>query len=216
MGALNKNGIWVYSPEDTVSTWEGLLNLGMNSVSNAVGELRQNSLYKAANESGANAIRDRVVASGVTPTADNPIVVYITNTGSFFAWDGANWRKDGLDPSAWMATGNVALVETDPKVQNNVLMWGVRGQSSKFVIETGVSIVSIDTREGSKTYARLRLQNNYAGIATVLVNNADLYSHGYAIAASSVENKNTVWLQTPNAVVGNYCRVGYSVYGWKE
>lgn len=216
MGAVNKNGVWIYSPEDTVSTWEGLLNLGMNSVSNAIGELRQNSLYKAANEAGANAIRDRVVASGITPTPANPIIVYITNTGAFYAWDGANWRKDGLDPSAWMSAGSTALIETDPKIQNNVLLWGTRGLSSKYVIENGVSIVGVDTVQGSRTWARLRLQNSYQGIATVLVNNSDLYSHGYQVCASSVENKNTIWLQTPSARVGTLIRVSYSVHGWKE
>lgn len=39
MGAIDSNGVYKYSSEDTVNTWENFLNLGMNSVSNAIQNL---------------------------------------------------------------------------------------------------------------------------------------------------------------------------------
>ena len=51
---VNQHGIYIYSPDDTVSTWEGLLNLGMNSVSNAVASLRADVVYKVATADAAN------------------------------------------------------------------------------------------------------------------------------------------------------------------
>ena len=106
MTGTDSNGIYTYSGDDIAANWPTLLNMGMSSVSNVITGLRRSSVYKANNAAAANTLRDNLIKSGVTPSATDPILIYLTSNGQIIAWDGATWKADGSNISSWMITGS--------------------------------------------------------------------------------------------------------------
>jgi len=223
MGAVNQNGIYIYSPEDTVSTWEGLLNLGMNSVSNVVSGLRLNSVYKTSSVSGANTIRDQLVASGVTPSAASPILVYNTTNGKFMAWDGATWKLNGDDLSKWMTTADKVLTPAAPVT--GALNWGSVGSAEKLRMESGTAVSRVEYISAQRTgHAYFGLKNYYTGISTVICSNGDAEAFGRVISADdnnwptvvvdSTTVCNRIRTLCPGATRGQLVRINYIVIGW--
>ena len=229
MGAVDSNGVWKYDAADTVSTWEGFLNLGMNSVSNAITNLRMNSVYKAASEAEAGTVRDNLVASGLVPTPANPIIVYITTNGKFMAWDGSGWKRNGDAVENWARTGTVALDSTVPEMSKGVL-WGAVGTPEAYTIESGTAVVTCGTKWYSRgklvgAYGYFSLGNSYTGISTVSLANGDAGSMRLPFSSdddgwdSNVKDANghvnRIRVICPGSNAGKKVRVNYIVIGWR-
>ena len=141
MGAIDSNGVYKYSSEDTVNTWENFLNLGMNSVSNAIQNLRYNGVYCVTNIQGATTKRMELERTGLKPTGDNPFLFYLKNNGKFITWDGAAWKMNGDSIASWMVNGNETFTPATPCYGK--ILWGQQGEESKFRQEMGVSVLRI-------------------------------------------------------------------------
>ena len=229
MGAVDSNGVWKYDAADTVSTWESFLNLGMNSVSNAITNLRMNSVYKAASEAEAGTVRDNLVASGLVPTPANPIMIYITTNGKFMAWDGSGWKRNGDAVENWARTGTVELNSTTTELSNGML-WGKVGTAEAYTIESGTAVVKASTQwtsGGRKigSYGYFSLSNRYTGISTVCLANGNAEAMTLAFSSddngwdNSVKDANgrvqKIRVVCPGSSVGKLLRVNYIVIGWR-
>ena len=229
MGAVDSNGVWKYDAADTVSTWESFLNLGMNSVSNAITDLRMNSVYKAASEAEAGTVRDNLVASGLVPTPANPIMIYITTKGKFMAWDGSGWKRNGDAVENWARTGTVDLDSTATELSKGVL-WGKVGTAEAYTIESGTAVVTCGTKwtSGGKVvgaYGYFSLGNAYTGISTVSLANGDADTMRLPFSSdddgwdNTVKNANgnvvKIRVICPGTSVGKKVRVNYIIIGWR-
>lgn len=207
MGTIDRNGVYIYSADDTVNTWEAFLNLGQNSVSNAISKLRSNSVYKAADEAGANTLRDSLLRTGVVPSASSPILVYLTKNGKIIAWDGNAWKQDGNTLAASSRVpGEVADLKT-PKVGNSILC-GVKGPDEKMRMEAGSVVTRVETSQNHFTSGYLHLLNKYSGIATAILTNGDGYVTGDHVLCASA-----YWLDWKPGSDGLYQAVPYRIFG---
>lgn len=230
MGVVDKNGVYIYSAEDTLSTWEAFMNLGMNSVSTAIGNLRSNAVYKAANQTQANAVRDNLVANGITPSAANPILIYLTGEGKFLAWDGTAWKKNGDAVSEWNTVGTDAL--NTQTAASGYMLWGKAGNMSKYHIETGTAVLRAQStgsaardKQGWR-HAYLGLKSKFTGISTALLCNGD--AEAYSKVFSSDDNEwgpavlnadgtcSKIRVLCPGAKTGALLRVNYMIVGWVQ
>ena len=219
MGSVNKQGVWIYDADDTVSTWEGLLNLGASSLTNTLSEIRRDSVYKAANQAAANTVRDRVVARGVVPTKADPILVYLSDTGRFIAWDGAAWNRDGASLSAWNVAGDGTADLGAGESHAGILVMGKAGHQDKLRFEHGSSVI----KTGSARTAWIPLKNKYSGISTVLACNGDHISSNILIGPTGRNWRGHLGGGSPASTIevaalgvppGTMIRVNYLVIGW--
>ena len=215
---VNQHGIYIYSPDDTVSTWEGLLNLGMNSVSNAVASLRADVVYKVATADAANNKRDALVASGLTPTPSNPFLMYLTGTGKFVTWDGSAWKMNGDAIQSWTTPPDGTLDPNTPG--QGALLLGKSGSADKHHMEYGSSVVRVTSVSG---HARttLSLKNQYVGIATAIVSNGapeifrgTIGTHDRGFSQNPNGSYSSLPIACPGAPVGGLIRINYLVVGW--
>lgn len=95
MGTTDNNGIWKYDLSDSVNGWPAYMNLGMNSISNALTVIRQNTLYKASSLADANTKVAGLKASGLTPSAANPFVFTRSDTNSLWSYNNSAWTELG-------------------------------------------------------------------------------------------------------------------------
>ena len=213
MGAVDSNGVWKYDAADTVSTWEGFLNLGMNSVSNVITNLRMNSVYKAGSASLANTMRDNLVAGGLTPTAANPILIYRTDMGVFLAWDGTAWKQNGNTLSNWSITGD-SEAGLPNQVFSNAVWLGTKGAFDKFVIESGNCTIQLD---GNRT-ADVPLKRQYVGLSAGFASLAYNTYYGTLITRAPFKSSGTpikaFGIQAPQGSPGDYIQINYLVLGW--
>lgn len=224
MGVVDNNGIYKYSAEDTVSTWETFMNLGMNSVSTAIGNLRMNSVYKAGNQAQANALRDSLIAGGLTPSTANPILIYLTGEGKILAWDGAAWRKNGDAVSHWNTVGVDAL--NTQTASSGYMLWGKAGPMEKYHLESATAVVRVQYTPGGSTWKRhayIQLKNKYQGISSIITSNGDVEAYDRPFSTDddnwdSVLNPDGTCsrfrLLCSGAKVGSLLRVNYLVIGW--
>lgn len=215
---VNKHGIYIYSPDDTVSTWEGLLNLGANSVSNVVAALRQDVVYKVATADAANQKRDALVASGLTPTPSNPFLMYLTGTGKFVTWDGASWKMNGDAIQSWTTSPSGTTDPGTPK--QGVSLLGVEGPAEKLHMEYGSSVARVVSVSGNAR-TTLTLKNQYTGIATAVLSNGAPEVFRGTIGANDrgfTKNPNGSYsslpVACPGAAIGSLVRINYLVVGW--
>lgn len=96
MGSADKNGIWKYDNSDSVNGWPNYMNLGTNSVSNALTDIRPRIVYTATSQSDANAqvtnLKNNV---GITPSTTSPLFFWRTDTKSLWTYDNATWSEIG-------------------------------------------------------------------------------------------------------------------------
>lgn len=219
MGSVNKQGVWIYDADDTVSTWEGLLNLGQNALSNSLSQIRRDSVYKAANMAAANTVRDRVIQQGVTPSKADPILVYLSDTGRFIAWDGAGWNRDGASLSAWNISGDGTVDIGAGESVAGVMVMGKAGSQDKFRFEHGSAVI----KTGSARTAWIPLKAHYQGISTVIACNGDTVSSNYHIAPTGRNWRGhlgggspatTIEVGVLGAPPGTTVRINYLVIGW--
>lgn len=217
MGAVDQNGVYKFSADDTVSTWEGLLNLGMNSVSNAVGALRQDVVYKVANGTEANIRRDALVASGLTATPENPFLFYVTGDGKFAAWDGSAWKMNGDAVSSWTTAPSGTLGNN--QAGSSAILAGSEGGAERFHMEYGTSVMQMFSRNGVAA-ADLWLKKRYSGIATAIISNGapesfrgviGAHDSGYVLDNGAYTK---IPLSCPGGNIGWWIRVNYIVLGW--
>ena len=95
MGATDNNGIWKYDTSDAINGWPAYMNLGMNSVSNALTVIRQNTLYKASSLADANTKVSGLKASGLTPSTANPFIFTRSDTHTLWSYDNSAWIELG-------------------------------------------------------------------------------------------------------------------------
>lgn len=230
MGTVDANGVYKYSASDTVSTWESFLNLGMNSVSNALSTLRLNSVYKANTMTEANALRDSLTTSGgLTPTASNPLIVYLIGEGKFLSWDGAAWKKNGDAVTEWNTPADNVLTPGTPV--SGALLWGKRGAAEKYHMETGTAVCRItelatmNNGKPGSSHAYLSLKNKYTGLSTAVMSNGDAEAYNRVFSSddsnwNSLKNADgtisKIRLICPGGKVGNLIRVNYIVVGWVQ
>ncbi len=219
MGSVNKQGVWIYDADDTVSTWEGLLNLGQNALSSSLEQIRRDSVYKAANQAAANTVRDRVVATGVKPTKADPILVYLSDTGRFIAWDGASWNRDGASLSAWNVSGDGTADLGAGESVSGVMVMGKAGSQDKLRFEHGSAVI----RTGSARTAWIPLKQAYQGISTVIAVNGDAVSSNVLIAPTGRNWRGhlgggspatTIEVAAKGVAPGTMVRINYLVIGW--
>lgn len=222
MTGTDRNGIYTYSADDTAADWPTLLNLGVSSVSGVITKLRQSSVYKANNAAAANALRDTLIAAGVTPTATDPILVYLTSNGQIIAWDGANWKADGSNITSWLVAGSEVATPATPIT--NAILAGRRGEASRFREEVGTAIIRVPAPIDNKYTGHMPLARKYVGIATTLITNGDGAAFGGLICSAGfgwdkVKNNEGQIVRVPyvakGAKPGNLIRLNYSIKGWE-
>lgn len=207
MGVIDKNGVYIYSADDTVNSWEAFLNLGQNSVSNALNKLRTNSLYKATDITQANSIRDNLTKTGITPSASNPILVYLTSNGKIIAWDGNSWKQDGNALSSILTSPSET---TDLKITKtgNGYLCGVKGTDDKIRMEAGSYVATVQANQNNKASGSIKLQNKYTGIQTFIGVNGDPYTTG-----NNVLSPAAYWLDAKQDNNGYFTHAPFKVFG---
>lgn len=222
MTGTDRNGIYTYSGDDVAADWPTLLNLGVSSVSNAISKLRQSSIYKANNAAAANTLRDTLVAAGVTPSATDPILIYLTSNGRIIAWDGATWKSDGSNITSWLITGSEVATPATPIT--NAILVGSRGEASRFREEAGSTVIRVPAPLDPKFTGFISLARKYTGIATALITNGDVWSFGGNIGGAGygwdkVKNNEGVIVRVPyvarGAAPGSLIRINYAIKGWE-
>lgn len=222
MTGTDPNGIYTYSGDDIASDWPTLLNLGVSSVSNVITSLRQSSIYKAHNAQAANALRDRLIAAGVAPTATDPILIYLTSNGQIIAWDGATWKTGGSDITSWVVTGSQVATPATPIT--GALLAGQRGEASRFREEAAAALIRVPPPTDPKWTAFLGLARKYVGIATALFTNGDAWSFPGHVGCAGhgwdrVTDNNGYIVRVPfvafGAKPGSFIRINYSIKGWE-
>lgn len=124
MGTTDKNGIWKYDTSDAINGWPAYMNLGMNSVSNALASLRQNSVPKATSLSDANAKVATLKAQGLTPSTSNPFLFQRTDTKSLWSYDNSTWTElYATSDTGWKDHGGTVQ---SPFTINHPLQYRVR------------------------------------------------------------------------------------------
>lgn len=94
MGALDSNGIYIYSDTDNVVPLATTLNLGMSSVSAAFDSLGGDARIKpVANATERNAYEQEMRNSGYHPSPTSPLYVDRADTGALERHRGDRWRE---------------------------------------------------------------------------------------------------------------------------
>lgn len=222
MAGTDPNGIYTYSGDDTAANWPTLLNMGMSSVSNVITGLRRSSVYKANNAAAANTLRDNLIKAGVTPSATDPILIYLTSNGQIIAWDGNTWKADGSNISSWVITGSEVATPSTP-ITRGILV-GSRGEASRFREEVGTSVIRVPTPPDPHYTGFLTLARKYVGIATAIITNGDVWSFSGNIGAAGYgfdrvkDNEGNI-VRVPyvawGARPGNLIRVNFVIKGWE-
>lgn len=222
MPQTDSNGLVVYTADDTAADWPTLLNMGMSSVSNVVTGLRRSSVYKANNAQAANALRDRLIAAGITPTATDPILVYLTSNGQIIAWDGDAWKADGSNITSWMIAGSEVASPATP-ITGGIIV-GSRGEASRFREEVGTSVLRVPAPPDPRYTGFMNLSRKYTGIATAIFSNGDLWSFAGNIGGAGygfdrVKNNEGLIVRMPyiayGAKPGSLIRINYIIKGWE-
>lgn len=222
MTGTDRNGIYTYSGDDTAADWPTLLNLGVSSVSNVITKLRQSSVYKANNAAAANALRDTLIAAGITPTPTDPILVYLTSNGRIIAWDGTSWKTDGSNITSWLVAGSEVATPATPIT--NAILAGQRGEASRFREEAGTAIIRVPTPVDPKYTGHMALARKYTGIATTIITNGDGAAFGGLICSAGfgwdkVKDNEGRIVRVPyvarGSTPGNIIRVNYAIKGWE-
>ena len=222
MTGTDPNGIYTYSADDTAANWPTLLNMGMSSVSNVITGLRRSSVYKANNAAAANILRDNLIKAGVTPSATDPILIYLTSNGQIIAWDGNAWKADGSNISSWMIAGSEVASPATP-ITGGILV-GSRGEASHFREEVGTSVIRVPTPPDPRYTGFMSLTRKYTGIATAIFSNGDLWSFGGNVGGAGygydrVKNNDGQIVRLPyiayGARPGSLIRINYIIKGWE-
>ena len=222
MTGTDRNGIYTYSGDDTAADWPTLLNLGVSSVSNVISKLRQSSIYKANNAAAANSLRDALIAAGITPTATDPILIYLTSNGQIIAWDGATWKADGSNITSWLITGSEVATPATPIT--NAILAGRRGEASRFREECGTTVFRQGAPPDQKWSGFIPLSRKYTGIATAILSNGNAFQFGGVIGSAGwgwdkARNNDGQIVRIPyyarGVKAGTWVTINYVVKGWE-
>ena len=163
-----------------------------------------------------------IFAAGITPTATDPILVYLTSNGQIIAWDGANWKADGSNITSWLVAGSEVATPATPIT--NAILAGRRGEASRFREEVGTAIIRVPAPIDNKYTGHMPLARKYVGIATTLITNGDGAAFGGLICSAGfgwdkVKNNEGQIVRVPyiakGAKPGNLIRLNYSIKGWE-
>ena len=92
--AIDSNGVYQYTNDDTLNSWPAFMNLGMSSVSSKFAGYKRNHIYTAADQAGADAAR---TANG--SSAASPLFVFRTDTKKLMYHNGSAWAEVAPQPT---------------------------------------------------------------------------------------------------------------------
>ena len=92
--AIDSNGVYQYTNDDTLNNWATFMNLGMSSVSAKFAGVKRNYIYTAADQAGADAVR---TANG--SSAASPLFVFRTDTKKLMYHNGSAWAEVAPQPT---------------------------------------------------------------------------------------------------------------------
>ena len=93
--AIDSNGVYQYTNDDTLNNWATFMNLGMSSISTKFAGVERNYIYTAADQAGADAVR---TANGSSAAA--PLFVFRTDTKKLMYHNGSAWAEVAPQPTA--------------------------------------------------------------------------------------------------------------------
>lgn len=97
MGSINSAGVYVYDETDQISPIHSLLNLGMDSVSDALDLINAHSLIMpVASQAERDAYTQRMIDAGLPPSPTNVLRVDRTDLDRTERNDGSGWSVDGI------------------------------------------------------------------------------------------------------------------------
>ena len=120
MGTADKNGIWKYDNADTVNGWPNFMNLGANSVSNAIAGLRPKVVYTATSLSDANSKVTALKNDGLLPSASAPFFFWRSDVKSLYTYDNSSWNEIGKTNVTVANVGNM-LIQSGSWTYNGVI-----------------------------------------------------------------------------------------------
>lgn len=204
MGTVDNNGVYKYTEDDTVNGWAPYMNLGMNSVSNALSDARHRLVYTASSQADANSKLAELKTSGINPTASSPVFFWLTDTSNLWVNNGVTWIR-GWDPSM-VSSDLSSLMSTETTTGSFKLKADYIQRQGNLVtaelhltVSPSVSMGTWDSRDvGVVPNAIVPAENVHPQVALPFVNNALLRIDG---------NKFQVATATPAILGGGYSAI---------
>ena len=173
MGTTDKNGVYKYDTSDTVASWPTFMNLGMNSVSNALSIGVPKYVYTASSQSDANTKATAIKNNGFTPSSSAPFFFYRTDQKMMYAYDGTSWTAIGTQNAISGATANVLVQSGSWKFTGNLARNASTGAHS---ITFPTAYASAPSVTASPSNARVSCETKNittTGFSTNMKNNSD-------------------------------------------
>ena len=173
MGTTDKNGVYKYDTSDTVASWPTFMNLGMNSVSNALSIGVPKYVYTASSQSDANTKATTMKNNGFTPSSSAPFFFYRTDQKVIYAYDGTSWSTVGTQNAAAGSLANM-LLQTGTWVYSSALDRNIMAGSKSITFPTTYSSAPLVVASTSNVRITAEAANiTTTGFTANMRNNSD-------------------------------------------